>query len=77
MLSEVDEVWEPFVQTSLRSSLHGGDLARAVVAAGIIFVESNIVPEYIDVMLPGPNVAFPLYFSCFSDSAIQIRLSES
>ncbi len=56
MLSEVDEVWEPFVQTSLRSSLHGGDIARAVVAAGVLFVESNIVPAYIDVMLPGTRV---------------------
>jgi hypothetical protein len=53
MLSEANENWEPFVQTSLRKDLHGTDLARAIVAAGVRFIESERVPDYADVMLPG------------------------
>ena len=56
MLSEENECWEPFVQTSMRKALHGSDLARALVAAGVRFVESELVPEYVDVMLPGSNL---------------------
>ena len=50
---ESNETWEPYVQTSLRKSLHGSELARFIVAAGVRFIESELVPEYIDVMLPG------------------------
>ena len=62
----------PKIQTVMRASLHGSDLARAVATAGVRFAETDTLPSDVDVWMPGwqsqllPTTAL-LGFSCPHD----------